>query len=102
MEVLTLAKKGIDPRDAEAKRETEPTVAALERQFLKEHIAVHCNPSIEQKYSRSVRLFIHPINEEMPVSVLQRSVIDTLPHGLRDMHERSLLNVCRRVKLTCP
>lgn len=84
LETLALAKKGIDPRDAEAKRETGPTVAELGRRFLEEYVPDHCKASTQQEYRRSVRLFIDPVIGEMQVSEVQRKDIAALHHGLRD------------------
>ena len=84
LEILALAKKGIDPRDAEARRETEPTVVELGRRFLEEYVPDHCKPSTQQEYRRSVGLFIDPVIGEMRVSEVQRKDIAALHHGLRD------------------
>ena len=84
LETLALAKKGIDPRDAEAKRGTGPTVAELGRRFLEEYVPDHCKASTQQEYRRSVRLFIDPVIGEMRVSQVQRKDIAALHHGLRD------------------
>ena len=40
LEILAATKKGIDPRDANAKRETEPVMAELSRRFLEEYVPV--------------------------------------------------------------
>ena len=84
LETLALAKKGIDPRDAEAKRETGPTVADLGRWFLEKYVPDHCKTSTQQEYRRSVRLFIDPVIGEMQVSEVQRKDIAAPHHGLRD------------------
>ena len=84
LEILALAKKGIDPRDTKAKREAEPSVAELTARFLKEYVPDHCKPSTQQEYCRSVKLFIDPVIGEMRVSEVQRKDIAALHHGLRD------------------
>ena len=57
-------KKGIDPRDAAAQREAEPSMADLGRRFLEEYVPVHCKPSTRKEYRRSVKLFVdHAIGE---------------------------------------
>ena len=84
LEILSLAKKGIDPRDAHSKRQAEPSMADLGRRFLKDYVSVHCKPSTQQEYRRSVRLFIDPVIGEMRVSEVQRKDIAALHHGLRD------------------
>ncbi len=60
LEILADAKKGIDPRDAEARNTAEPTVADLGRRFLDEYVPTHCKPSTQAEYRRSVKLFVDP------------------------------------------
>ena len=84
LEILACAKKGIDPRDAEARREAEPSMADLGRRFLEEYVPVHCKPSTREEYSRSVRLFVDPVIGELRVPEVQRKDIAALHHGLRD------------------
>ena len=84
LEILACAKKGIDPRDAEARREAEPSMADLGRRFLEEYVPVHCKPSTREEYGRSVRLFVDPVIGELRVPEVQRKDIAALHHGLRD------------------
>ena len=84
LEILACAKKGIDPRDADARREAEPSLADLGRRFLEEYVPVHCKPSTREEYSRSVRLFVDPVIGELRVPEVQRKDIAALHHGLRD------------------
>ena len=84
LEILACAKKGIDPRDANARREAEPSMADLGRRFLEEYVPVHCKPSTREEYSRSVRLFVDPVIGELRVPEVQRKDIAALHHGLRD------------------
>ena len=84
LEILACAKKGIDPRDADARREAEPSMADLGRRFLEEYVPVHCKPSTREEYRRSVRLFIDPVIGELRVPEVQRKDIAALHHGLRD------------------
>ena len=84
LEILACAKKGIDPRDADARREAEPSMADLGRRFLEEYVPVHCKPSTREEYSRSVRLFVDPVIGELRVPEVQRKDIAALHHGLRD------------------
>ena len=83
-EILACAKKGIDPRDANARREAEPSMADLGRRFLEEYVPVHCKPSTREEYRRSVRLFVDPVIGELRVPEVQRKDIAALHHGLRD------------------
>ena len=84
LEILAYAKKGIDPRDAAAQREAEPSMADLGRRFLEEYVPVHCKPSTREEYRRSVRLFVDPVIGELRVPEVQRKDIAALHHGLRD------------------
>ncbi len=84
LEILACAKRGIDPRDAEARREAEPSMADLGRRFLEEYVPVHCKPSTREEYRRSVRLFVDPVIGELRVPEVQRKDIAALHHGLRD------------------
>ena len=84
LEILASAKKGIDPRDADARREAEPSMADLGRRFLEEYVPVHCKPSTQEEYRRSVRLFVDPVIGELRVPEVQRKDIAALHHGLRD------------------
>ena len=84
LEILADAKNGIDPRDAEARNATEPTMADLGRKFLEEYVPTHCKPSTQAEYRRSVKLFVDPAIGELPVREVQRKDVATLHHGLRD------------------
>ena len=84
LEILALAKKGIDPRDAHAKRAAEPVMADLGKRFLEQYVPDHCKPSTAEEYRRSVALFIDPAIGAMPVSEVQRKDIAELHHGMRD------------------
>ena len=77
-------KKGIDPRDANAKREAEPVMAELGRRFLEEYVPVHCKPSTQGEYRRSVELFIDPAIGDKRISAVQRKDIAKLHHDMRD------------------
>ena len=83
-EILTLAKKGIDPRDGDAKRAAKPVMADLGKRFLEDYVPVHCKPSTREEYRLSVTLFIDPVIGEMPISEVQRKDIAELHYGLRD------------------
>ncbi len=84
LEILACAKKGIDPRDADARRAAAPTMVDLGRRFLDEYVPSHCKPSTREEYRRSVRLFIDPLIGALPVSKVQRRDVAALHHGLRD------------------
>ena len=84
LEILAQAKRGIDPRDAGAKRAAKPVMADLGKRFLEQYVPDHCKPSTAAEYRRSVALFIDPAIGGMPVSEVQRKDIAELHHGLRD------------------
>ncbi len=78
LEILVQAKKGIDPRDANAKRKAEPVMAELSRRFLEEYVPAHCKPSTQAGCRRSVTLFIDPALDELRVSEVERKDIAKL------------------------
>ena len=84
LEILAQAKKGIDPRDANARRKAEPVMAELGRRFLEEYVPAHCKPSTQAGYRRSVTLFIDPALGEMRISEVERKDIAKLHHDMRD------------------
>ncbi len=84
LEILAEAKKGIDPRETQARRKSEPVMADLCRRFLDEYVPVHCNPSTQTEYRRSVKLFIDPVIGELRASAVERKDIAALHHGLQD------------------
>ena len=84
LEILTQAKMGIDPRDADARRKAEPVMTELGRRFLEEYVPVHCKPSTQGEYRRSVTLFIDPAIGEMRISEVERKDIAKLHFDMRD------------------
>ena len=84
LEILAQAKKGIDPRDANARRKAEPVMVELGRRFLEEYVPAHCKPSTQAGYQRSVTLFIDPAIGEMRISEVERKDIAKLHHDMRD------------------
>ena len=84
LEILAATNKGIDPRDADAKREAEPVMAELGKRFLEDYVPVHCKPSTQGEYRRSVTLFIDPAIGDMRISEVQRKHIAKLHHDMRD------------------
>ena len=84
LQILADAKKGIDPRESRSRRKAEPVMADLCSRFLDEYVPVHCKPSTQAEYRRSVKLFIDPAIGELQVSAIERKDIAALHHGLRD------------------
>ena len=83
LEILALAKKGIDPREKHAKLDAEPVMSDLGKRFLEEYVPDHCKPSTQEEYRRSVELFINPAIGAIRVWEVQRKDIAELHHGLR-------------------
>lgn len=81
-ELLSEAKIGGDPmREADEARRS-PTMKGLGERVLKEHAAVHCKPSTQAEYKRSVEIFINPRMGARKVSEIERKDIAELHHGL--------------------
>ena len=101
LEILALAKKGIDPRDANARGGVEPSVADLGQRFLEEYVPVHCKPSTQEEYRRSVKLFIEPVIRAMRIQKVQRKNIAAFHHGLNEKPYQAnrTLGSCRRCSL---
>ena len=60
-------------------------MAELGRRFLEEYVPVHCKPSAQAGYRRSVTLFIDPAPGEMRIT---GSIGESLPPGdARDAHD---------------
>ena len=83
LEILALAKKGIDPREKRAGPDAEPVMSDLGKRFLEEYVPDHCKPSTQGEYRRSVELFVNPAIGTIRVSEVQRKDIAELHHGLR-------------------
>ena len=81
--ILASAKKGVDPRDADAERVAEPAMADLGQRFLEEYVPSHLKPSTQEEYRRSVELFINPAIGALGVSAVARKDIAGLHHALR-------------------
>ena len=68
LEILVRAKKGIDPRDANARRKAEPVMAELGRRFLEEYVPAHCKPSTQAGYPAG-RFRTSAGDEHVPIMV---------------------------------
>ena len=84
LEILALAKKGVDPRAGEAQPAAAPAVAALGRRFLEEYVPIYCKPSTAAQYRRLVNRFVDPAIGGLTVGEVQRKDIAELHFGLRD------------------
>ena len=59
-------------------------MADLGRRFLEEYVPIHCKPSTQGEYRRSVELFIDPAIGEMRIAGVERKDIAKLHFDLRD------------------
>ena len=84
LEILALAKKGVDPRAGEAQPAAAPAVAALGRRFLEEYVPIYCKPSTAAQYRRLVNRFVDPAIGDLTVGEVQRKDIAELHYAMRD------------------
>ena len=84
LEILAATKKGIDPRDANAKREAEPVMAELGRRFLRNMCPSTASPALRGSTGGRWTLFIDPAIGDMRISAVQRKDIAKLHHDMRD------------------
>lgn len=82
-EILSEAKGGGDPMLEADETRRSPTVKGLGERFLTEHVSIHCKPSTQAEYRRSVDLFIVPKIGQRKVSEIERRDIAELHHGLK-------------------
>ena len=83
LEILALAKKGVDPRDAAAEPEDMPSVAQLAHRFLNEYVPVHCKPGTAAQYRRLAARFVVPAIGDLPAADVRRTDIAELHYSLR-------------------
>lgn len=60
MKHLSQVRLGADPAGDRDRRKASPTMKEFGQRFLDEHVALHCKPSTQSEYKRSVELFINP------------------------------------------
>ncbi|ODT77380.1 MAG: integrase [Pelagibacterium sp. SCN 64-44] len=60
MKHLSQVRLGADPAGERDRRKASPTMKEFGQRFLDEHVALHCKPSTQAEYKRSVELFINP------------------------------------------
>lgn len=60
LEIIAKAKGGVDVAHERDERKKVPTMAQFGERFLREYAAVHCKPTTQAEYRRSVELFINP------------------------------------------
>ena len=59
-QLLGRVAKGEDPAEMVAFDRRAPTLAEVAKRFLDEYVSVHCKPSTEGEYRRTIRLFVRP------------------------------------------
>ena len=102
LEVLALAKRGIDPRAAVAKPAADPVISDLTRRFLEDYVAVHCKPRTRRDYKRVIVQFIDPRLGGLKVSEIARKDVAEFHHGMRKTHvqaNRTLLVLSKMFSL---
>lgn len=82
-EILSESKGGGDPMREVDETRRSPTVMGLGERFLAEHVSVHCKPSTQGEYRRSVELFINPKIGSLKVAEIERKDVAQLHHALK-------------------
>jgi len=60
MKHLSTVRLGGNPAAERDRRKASPTMKKFGQRFLEEHVAVHCKPTTQTEYKRSIDLFINP------------------------------------------
>ena len=83
--IVARIKAGEDPvpEPLAAKLAQGPTVAALARRWLDEHVAVRCKPRTAYTYRLTVEKHIVPALGRMPALAIGHADVTALHHGLR-------------------
>ena len=81
-ETIARLKSGEDPGGKSA---STVTVADLAARYLKEHVALHCNPHTAKLYRSAVQRFILPAYGHLAVEEVDREHIANLHYELRDI-----------------
>ena len=81
-ETIARLKSGEDPGGKSA---STVTAADLAARYLKEHVALHCNPHTAKLYRSAVQRFILPAYGHLAVEEVDREHIANLHYELRDI-----------------
>ena len=77
MKHLSTVRLGGDPASERDKRKSSPTMKEFGKRFLEEHVAVHCKPTTQAEYRRSVELFIIPkLGSRRMIDVSRADVVE--------------------------
>ena len=82
--IIARIRAGEDLAPRPAPKPAGPTIAALARRYLREHVAVRCKPSTAAQYRRAIERHIVPALGTLPVSAVARRDVADLQHSLRD------------------
>ncbi len=82
--VIARIRAGEDIADRPVPKPAGPTLAALARRYLREHVAVRCKPSTSAQYRLAIERHIVPALGTLPVSAIARRDVADLQHSLRD------------------
>lgn len=77
MRHLSHVRLGADPAGERDRRKVSPTMKEFGQRFLDEHVALHCKPSTQAEYRRSVELFINPkIGSHRMIDITRADVVE--------------------------
>ena len=76
MKHLSEVRLGGDPAGERDRRKAALTMKEFGKRFLEEHVEVHCKPSTQAEYKRSIELFINPkIGSHRIIDVTRADVV---------------------------
>lgn len=77
MKHLSTVRLGGDPAAERDRRKASPTMKEFGKRFLGEHVVVHCKPTTQAEYKRSVELFINPkIGSHRIIDVTRADIVE--------------------------
>lgn len=84
MKHLSAVRLGADPAGERDRRKASPTMKEFGQRFLDEHVALHCKPTTQSEYKRSVELFINPkLGTHRIIDVTRPDVVE-LHHAMKE------------------
>ncbi len=85
MKHLSAARLGGDPAGERDRRKASPTMKEFGQRFLDEHVALHCKPTTQAEYKRSVELFITPKLGTHRIIDITRADVVELHHSMKEI-----------------
>ncbi|MCU4161632.1 tyrosine-type recombinase/integrase [Acidiphilium sp. AL] len=77
MKHLSIVRLGGDPAAERDRRKASPSMKEFGKRFLEEHVAIHCKPTTQAEYKRSVELFINPkIGSHRIIDVTRADIVE--------------------------